>query len=115
MTGYRWVILAAKILLTAAFLTAVMTVSLACGGGGDSLTVYSGRSQSLVDPVMKAFMEETGVDIRVKYARQHGSCRHGPGGGGQHAGRRGFPAGPGLPRQPIGCRTPGGTPRTIAV
>ena len=68
MTGLCWRSLAAKILLAAALLTAVTTVSLACGGGGDSLTVYSGRSQSLVDPVMKAFMEETGVEVRVKYA-----------------------------------------------
>ena len=68
MTGLRWGSLAAKILLVAALLTAVMTVSLACGGGDDSLTVYSGRSQSLVDPVMKTFRDETGVDVRVKYA-----------------------------------------------
>ena len=68
MTGLRWGSLVAKILLAAALLTAGMTVNLACGGGDDSLTVYSGRSQSLVDPVMEAFMEETGVDVRVKYA-----------------------------------------------
>ena len=37
-------------------------------GGGDSLTVYSGRSQSLVDPILQAFSEETGIDIRVNYA-----------------------------------------------
>ena len=68
MTGLRWGNPAAKILLATVLLTGVMTVSLACGGEDDSLTVYSGRSQSLVDPVMKAFMDETGVDVRVKYA-----------------------------------------------
>ena len=32
------------------------------------LTVYSGRSQTLVHPLLEAFGEQTGVDIRVKYA-----------------------------------------------
>ena len=32
-----------------------------------TLTVYSGRSQSLVRPLLEAFGEYTGVDIRVKY------------------------------------------------
>ena len=33
-----------------------------------SLTVYSGRSQSLVQPLLEAFGEQTGVSIKVKYA-----------------------------------------------
>ena len=33
-----------------------------------SLIVYSGRSQSLVHPLLEAFGESTGIDIRVKYA-----------------------------------------------
>ena len=33
-----------------------------------TLTVYSGRSQTLVHPLLVAFGEQTGVDIRVKYA-----------------------------------------------
>ena len=32
-----------------------------------TLTVYSGRSQSLVHPLLEAFGESTGVSIRVKY------------------------------------------------
>ena len=32
-----------------------------------TLTVYSGRSQSLVHPLLEAFGESTGIDIRVKY------------------------------------------------
>ena len=36
--------------------------------GDRTLTVYSGRSQSLVHPLLQAFGEWTGVDIRVKYA-----------------------------------------------
>lgn len=33
-----------------------------------TLTVYSGRSSTLVHPLLVAFGEQTGVDIRVKYA-----------------------------------------------
>ena len=33
-----------------------------------SITVYSGRSQSLVHPILEAFGESTGIEIRVKYA-----------------------------------------------
>ena len=36
--------------------------------GDRTLTVYSGRSQSLVHPLLEAFGERSGVDIRVKYA-----------------------------------------------
>jgi len=33
-----------------------------------TITVYSGRSQTLVHPLLVAFGEQTGIDIRVKYA-----------------------------------------------
>ena len=36
--------------------------------GDRTLTVYSGRSQSLVHPLLEAFGDWAGVDIRVKYA-----------------------------------------------
>jgi len=39
----------------------------ACGGGTDSLTVYSGRSEKLVGPIFKAFTVKTGIALDVRY------------------------------------------------
>jgi iron(III) transport system substrate-binding protein len=37
------------------------------GAGSDELTIYSGRSRDLVEPLLNRFAEETGVAIAVKY------------------------------------------------
>ena len=55
------------LLLSLTLMLVIGSATLACGGD-DTLTVYSGRSQELVDPLLERFTEQTGVKVQVKYA-----------------------------------------------
>jgi iron(III) transport system substrate-binding protein len=56
-----------RILLLGPLVMAAAAFMTACGGDDDVLTVYAGRSQTLVQPLLEQFSEETGIKMRVRY------------------------------------------------
>jgi iron(III) transport system substrate-binding protein len=51
----------------ALFVVVAAAVSTGCGGGDDTLTVYSGREEELVAPLFEMFTEATGLEVEVRY------------------------------------------------
>ncbi|NNJ46207.1 MAG: solute-binding protein, partial [Acidimicrobiia bacterium] len=39
----------------------------ACSSGEASITVYSGRTENLIGPLLDEFTAQTGIDVAVKY------------------------------------------------
>lgn len=56
----RWIALLAV-------LVALAAAAPACSTGGDRLTIYSGRTKNLIDPLLRDFSEQTGIAIDVRY------------------------------------------------
>jgi iron(III) transport system substrate-binding protein len=45
----------------------VAVLASGCSLGDDPLTIYSGRTENLVGPILEEFTEETGIDVEVRY------------------------------------------------
>ncbi|MFQ5523895.1 MAG: iron ABC transporter substrate-binding protein [Acidimicrobiia bacterium] len=41
----------------------------ACSGGGEAITVYSGRTENLIGPLLEDFAASTGIDVEVRYGQ----------------------------------------------
>ena len=83
---------------------ALLGVAAGCGGDDDAgadetLVVYSGREEELVEPLFERFEQETGIDVEVRYGDSAELAATIAEEGDNSPGRRLLRAGPGLARR----------------
>jgi iron(III) transport system substrate-binding protein len=59
----------ATALVCVAAVAALGLTSCQTGGGGDRVTIYSGRTQELIFPLLKEFHDETGIKVDVRWGQ----------------------------------------------
>lgn len=50
-------------------LAVLLSAGAACSGGGDAITVYSGRTSNLIEPLLREFAEASNIDVEVRYGQ----------------------------------------------
>ena len=53
----------------AAMAAVLSLVGVSCTGGDETITVYSGRTENLIGPIIEDFTEATGIDVEVRYGK----------------------------------------------
>ena len=67
MHRYRSLAVALTLSLLTGALAAAGGASPAAAAGGGTLTVYSGRTEELIQPLLDEFSADTGIDVEVRY------------------------------------------------
>lgn len=56
-----------RLAATAAALVGLTGLAAGCGGEGETLTIYSGREEEIVESLLQRFEQETGVEIEMRF------------------------------------------------
>lgn len=58
-----------RLTLSTALLISLVALGSACGDDEADLTIYSGRTEDLIGPILEDFSKETGIKVEVKYGQ----------------------------------------------